>query len=288
MAGALVASQRFDEAEEALDAADRLAGARLQEAGKLALWSAWKRGLLLQGRMDLPEAEPVLQRAAQLRATLLPEDQMLASRIELALADVYQRQGKFTEVVARMRAALADPDLRGEELRNDYRVLLAKMLAFQNKGADTIAEAVSLAQAAATSTERLRGPDAKLTLARHAEVARAHARGGDCASALEVYRRIWELWVPRHGLVDNRILTYGDALAGREIACGDRQAGLALRQQVFDLKLEQFSDDPLTHSGRYSMARAGSRRAYRDAAQMLDVIDPVKMAAGSSSPAAKH
>ena len=27
---------------------------------------------------------------------------------------------------------------------------------------------------------------------------------------------------------------------------------------------------------------------YRDAAQMLDVIDPVKMAAGSSSPAAKH
>lgn len=289
LAGALVAAGRHREAEVELDAADRHAGIRPEDTGKVALWAAWKRGLLLQARMELPEAEATLQRAARLRAAVLPQDQVLAARIELALADVYQRQGKFTEVVARMRAALADPELQGEELRNDYRVLLARMLSFQNKGPDTIAEAVALASEAAESTARLRGADARLTLSRRAEVARAHARGGDCASALDAYRHVWERWVPRHGLLDQRILLYGSALAGREIACGDREAGRALQQRIFALRLEHFPDDPLTHAGRYSMARQWiAEGRYADAAGMLDRIDPVKMAAGMSSPAAAH
>lgn len=289
LAAAMIAAGRFDEAEAELDAADGLAGDRLSIAGRLALWSAWKRGRLQQARMELDGAQARLERALALQAEVAPGDQVLGARITLALADVYQRQGRFTEVVARVRAALADPQLRGEELRNDYRVLLSKMLAFQNAGAETIAEAVALAREAAASTARLRGEDALLTLARRAEVARALSRGGDCVAALAEYRDIWARAEARHGLLDRAVLSWGSALAGREVACGDRARGEALRAQVFDLRLRHFPDDPLTHAGRYQAATAWiAEGRTREASRLLDGIDAAKMAAGMSSPAAAH
>ncbi len=285
----LIAADGFDEAGGLLDAADKLAGARLGEQGKLAFWSSWTRGKLFQARMKVDEAEVELRRAAQLHNVVFPEQQAKRARIRLALADVYQRQGKFTEVVALMREALADPDLESEELRNSYKANLAKMLSFKKSSPESLSEALALAKEAADSTARMLGPDAQLTLIRYSEVGRAHARAGDCKEALEVYRRIWKLGVGRYGLSNRNNLLHGSQLASTETKCGEKQVGIQLQGQLLDSMEKFFPEDPYTDSLRY---QAGTRmvndRNYKEALAVLDRIDAAHMAAVMSSPSAKY
>ena len=285
----LIAADEFDEAGELLGAADKLAGSRLGEQGKLAFWSSWTRGKLFQARMKVDEAEIELRRAAQLHDAVFPEQQAKRARIRLALADVYQRQGKFTEVVALMREALSDPDLESEELRNSYKTNLAKMLSFKKNSPESLSEALALAKEAADSTARMQGPDAQLTLIRYSEVGRAHARAGDCKEALEVYRRIWGLGVGRYGLSNRNNLLHGSQLASMEIKCGEKQAGIELQTQLLDNMERFFPEEPYTDSLRYQVGtRMVNDRNYKEALAVLDRIDAAHMAAVMSSPSARY
>lgn len=289
LARQLAMADAFEEARELLATTDQLAGSRLQAEGELALWSAWSKGTLAGQQLDPDEAERALRKAAELQPKVAPKDAAMARDIRLNLAGTLQRQGKFTEMVAMLRAALAEPALDGEETRNAYRSLLAKILTFQNKDEASLAEALGLAEAAAASTARMQGAEAAATLQRQGEVARVHARAGRCPEALDIYRRMWNVGVRRFGTGDRDILLYGSQLAAMEMRCGDKRAGSALQDQVLQAFESHFPDEPLTQSTRYGMAtRLIGEARYREALRLLDRIDAKKMAAAMSSPAAKH
>src|SRR5690606_20805636 len=285
----LARTEAFADAHEALAATDALAGDRLQADGVLALWSAWSHGTLAGKELEPEESERALQEAARLQPAVAPADMAMAQDIRLGLAEALQRQGKFTEMIAMLRAALDEPTLKSEETRNAYRTTLAKILTLQNKDAASLDEALRLAGAAVASTARTQGAEAPATLKRQGELARVHARAGRCADALAIYRRIWATGSRRYGTGNRDVLLYGSLLASMESRCGDKGAGAALQDQVLHAFESRFPDDPLTDSTRYSIAnRLIGEARYKEALTMLDRIDPVKLAAGNSSPAAKY
>ena len=278
----------YDEAHRVLDEADRLAGVRLQQDGKVALWAAWSRGDLASSELDPEAAEPSLLRAEALLATVEPGRGMVAASIRHSLAEVWQRQGKFTEVIGMLRAALADPTLAGEEVRNLYRSALAKVLTLQRKDDESLAEALALGLEAAESTARMQGEDARATLIRYAEVARTHARSGNCEEALRIYRRVWTAGVGRYGLRSRGNLLNGGLLAGMEYRCGDPDAGAALETQVLATYKEHFPDAALMHAATYTAAvRRIDRERFAEAVTLLASIDAEKLAASMSSPGAR-
>lgn len=279
----------FDEAHATLADTDRIAGQRLNEDGWLALWAVWTRGELLYQELKLDDAELALQRALVLQGKVAPDRQVIASNIRMSLIDVWQRQGKFTDVIALLREVLADPALVSEEARNSYRHVLAKVLRMQNKQPGALEEALAMAEAAAESTARMQGADAQAALQRRAEVAAIHSRSGNCEKAVEIYREVWAAGVRRHGFKKRALLVNGLNLATTELRCGERQAGVQLQLQVLDALEANFPHDAFIDSTRYNMVlRLIDEKQYRDASGVLEHIDASKMAAAMSSPAAAH
>lgn len=274
----------FDEALKRLDAADKLAGTRLQQGGKLALWAAWSRGTYYNWNNDQEKAELFLRRAESLLPQAEPNEQAMASRISLVLADVYQRQGKSQKVIDLIRAKLADPSVSSESLRNGYRNTMAEALSQQRK----FAEALVFAKAAATSSEKLLGADAHATLVAYQTVARMQLKTEGCPKALETQRRTWALEVRRYGMINRNTLLDGDYLASSEIKCGNKPAGQVLKDQIFAAMEKNFPDDGFTQGVRYYRARALiEKKRYQDALTLLNRIDVVKLASVGSSPSAK-
>ena len=280
--------EEYEAAHQVLDETDRLAGKRLEQEGRLALWAAWSRGALAASELDPAEAEPPLLRAQALLASVETGRESVATSIKLLLAGVWQRQGKFTEVIEMLREALADPGLGGEEVRNTYRSTLAKVLTLQRKDDASMAEALALGLEAAESTERMQGKDAHATLIRYAEVARTHARSGNCDQALGIYRRVWTTGVARYGLRSQQNLANGGLLAGMEYRCGDPDAGAALERQVLAAYEEHFPDAALRHAATFTAAvRRIDRERFAEADALLAGIDAKKLAASTSSPGAR-
>ena len=282
----LVNANKFDEALSILDDADRLAGARIKGQNKLSMLSAWSRGTYYQKQYKVDEAEPLLRHAEQLQATVSPNDQLLGGRLRLALADIHQRRGNFTEVIAMMRNALSDPLVTSEALKDSYRYQLAKMLLFQRK----LDEALPLSEMTAASTEKLYGVGSRMALVRYSQVASIHSAMEHCDKALEMKRRLWDQGVRKYGESDQDVMYVGSSLAGNEFKCGNKELGIALKKQIIDTQVRRFGEDyPEAHSGRFFLAgMLKKEKLYREALRVLEAIDPEKLAVSTSSPAAAH
>lgn len=277
--------EEFKEADSLLEATDKLAGARLNGNGELALLAAWSRGTLLSNKMALEEAEPVLLRAVELLAVATREQEMVKDRVRLSLADIYQRQGKAQQVIDLMRAALADRNQTSEVVKGGYRNTLAQALFLQGKAE----EALVIARQAAEATEKILGADARATLVRYQTVARMHTKLKQCEQALSIWRRIWDLGVKRYGMTDRVTLMNGEYLAGAEQKCGDKAVGEQLQETVFANQQKYLPDDPHSHSARYYRAGRFKREGkFREALALLDGIDVEKVGAANSSPGARY
>lgn len=286
LARELVKANKYDEALAVLDDADRLAGARLNGENKIALAAAWSRGAYYQQQYKVDESEPLLRRAEQLQARISPNDQLLAGRLRAALADIHQRRGNFTEVIAIMRTALSDPQVTSQAMKDSYRFQLAKMLMFQRK----LDEALPLSEMTAASADKLYGPGSRVALVRYNQVASIHSNMGHCDKALAIQRRLWNQGVRRYGELDQDVMYVGSSLAGKEYKCGNKDVALDLRRRIIDAQVRRFGEDYAeVHSGRFFLAEMLKKeKLYREALRVLEAIDPKKLAVVTSSPAAAH
>jgi len=284
LARQLAETGSFDESLKQLDAADALAGTRLQERGEVALQAAWNRGRYYDLHAEIAKAAPQLQRAEKLLTKETPDEQAIAGRIRLTLADIYERQGQSQDTINLLHTALSDPDLADENLRNGYRYIMAQALGLQRK----YAQAVVFVQEGATSSEKLLGADAQRTLTEYQLLARMQFASGDCTKALETRRRIWKLGLQRYGLNNRITLLTGSSLADNEIKCGDKPSGEALKDEVYASQEKYFPNDPLTNSARFYHARyLQATGKYREAIALLDRVDAAKLGASNSSPGEK-
>lgn len=278
------------EAESELRATDTLAGARLSEDGELALASSVAHGILDFQQLRIEPALEAWREADRLQRELHPEDAQLAVVIRHNLADSVLRQGKPEEAAVMLREVLADPLLDparvGASRVASLRVILARAL--RNLG--RYDEALPVAQAAASVTEKLSGPDDYQTLVQLSLVASIHDQAGHCPEALAILRTVRARMAARYGEERHATLVESGNLGMQEYACGDREAGLRLIGHAESgLRRLYGEDDVAAHSFRYSLARAlTEQRRWREALEMSEGLDVKALAAGDSKPGWEH
>lgn len=264
---------------------DRDAGTQLNADSKVAFWSAYTHGQIHAHQQNLPEAEKALNRADRLRKKWFADNWVYRHTIALMLGDVDQRQGKFTEVIARFKDDLDDPDLKSEEMRNIYRVNIAKLLRMQGK----IDEAMPYARAAVESSEKILGTNAPATLVRRSELSVLLSRAGRCPEALAMDRESYERALKHIGEKSRSTITLQYTLSRRELGCGDAKRALTLVHTAMNNSVKYFPESPESNSYRYYFAndleQAGRNR---EALEQLQRVNAEKLATSSSSPAAAH
>lgn len=154
----LVQTNRLDEAAKRLEAADRLAGSRLNESTHLAFQAHWTRAGYYKLRMNAADAAREYVAADGIRAAIDPDNDMLLLRLRDALSWCYVRQGRNEDAERVLRDLMTSQyppqrvgPLYWAQARIDYGVALKSL------GKDDDAERVMSA-----ALEELReslGPD---------------------------------------------------------------------------------------------------------------------------------
>lgn len=284
-------SESFAEAARQLEEADRLAGKRrLDGENEVALYAAIARGQLHFQQLQIEPSLAAHRRADVLQRALRPDDASMAALIRSNIADGLLRSDKAEEAIPLLRNLLADPLLRperiGESTVAGYRVMLARAL--RNLG--RYAEALPIAEAAATTTERILSPDDYTTLVQMSLVASIHDYAGDCAKALPIARTVRERMAKRYGEERQATLIETGNLGFKEYDCGDRPAGLAyLRQAESGLRRHFGEDNVAAHSFRYALAgHLATEGQYKEALEMVDGLSVPALTAGDSTPGWEH
>ena len=181
---------------------------------------------------------------------------------------------------------MLDPKRIGESTVAGYRVMLARAL--RNLG--RYAEALPIAEAAATTTERILGPDDYTTLVHMSLVASIHDYAGECAKALPIARTVRERMAKRYGEERQATLIETGNLGFKEYDCGNRTAGLAyLRQAESGLRQHFGEDNVAAHSFRYTLAgHLATEGQYQEALEMVDGLSVPALTAGDSTPGWEH
>ncbi|MFC3716919.1 winged helix-turn-helix domain-containing protein [Luteimonas soli] len=283
-------AESFAEAGRELEATDRLAGNRLHGENEVALYAAIARG---QFHFQQLQVEPALEdhlRAEPLQRKLRPDDANMAALVRGAIADGMLRLGRTEEAITRLQAILSDPLLDaahvGESTVAGHRIMLARAL----RGLGRYREALPLAQAAATTSERVLGADDYSTLVQLSIVASIHDAAGDCASALPIARTVRSRMAARYGAQRQATLVETGNLGFIEYDCGDREAGLDyLRQAERELRERYGAGNVAAHSFRFGLAKALVEQAgYPEALEMVDGLDVAALTAGDSTPGWEH
>ena len=283
--------ESFAEGTRQLEEADRLAGKmRLQGENEVALYAAIARGQLHFQQLQIEPSLVAHRRADALQRTLRPDDASMAALIRSNIADGLLRTDKAEEAIPLLQRLLADPLLDpkriGESTVAGYRVMLARAL--RNLG--RYAEALPIAEAAATTTERILGPDDYTTLVHMSLVASIHDYAGECAKALPIARTVRERMAKRYGEERQATLIETGNLGFKEYDCGNRTAGLAyLRQAESGLRQHFGEDNVAAHSFRYTLAgHLATEGQYQEALEMVDGLSVPALTAGDSTPGWEH
>ena len=283
--------ESFAEGTRQLEEADRLAGKmRLQGENEVALYAAIARGQLHFQQLQIEPSLVAHRRADALQRTLRPDDASMAALIRSNIADGLLRTDKAEEAIPLLQRLLADPLLDpkriGESTVAGYRVMLARAL--RNLG--RYAEALTIAEAAATTTERILGPDDYTTLVHMSLVASIHDYAGECAKALPIARTVRERMAKRYGEERQATLIETGNLGFKEYDCGNRTAGLAyLRQAESGLRQHFGEDNVAAHSFRYTLAgHLATEGQYQEALEMVDGLSVPALTAGDSTPGWEH
>lgn len=280
----------FAKADKVLAEADRLAGDRLRGANELALRAAIGRG---QYHYQLLEIEPALaanRRADALQRKLRPDDTYMASLIRQAIADCLMRLGKHSEAIVLLQAMLSDPLLDatriGETSIAGIRMHLAR--AFRHLG--RYREALPLAQAAVTATERILGPDQYTTLINMSTLYSIHDELGNCTKALPIAREVRRRMAARFGEHKVATLIETGNLGFVEIECGDREAGLDyLRQADSNLRRLYGEDNAAAQAFRFGLVDALTDDGrYSEALEVIDGLDASALLASDPRPGWQH
>ncbi|WP_176693234.1 protein kinase domain-containing protein [Arenimonas terrae] len=276
----------FAEARSLLDEADRLAGARLAEDGEIALHAAIARGQYHFQRLEIEPSLEAHRRADPLQRRLHPDEAPMAALIRSSIADAMLRLGRTEEAEQLLRTLLSDPLLAperiGESTVAGYRIMLARAL----RSLGRYDEALPLAEAAASTSERILGPDNYTTLVQMSVIASIHDYAGDCAKALPIARTVRERMAKRYGENRQATLIETGNLGFKEYDCGDRETGLAwLGKAESGLRRHFGEDNVAAHSFRYALARAlTEQRRYAEALAMVDGLNVAALTAGDATP----
>ena len=154
----LVQTNRLDEAQRRLNAADHLAGARLTQDSHLAFQAHWTRAGYYKLRMSVLDAAREYSAADRIRARIDPDNDTLLLRLRDALSWCYVRQGRNEEAERVLRDLMTpkySPQRVGPlfwaQARIDYGIALKSL------GRDEDAEHVM--SAALTELRESLGPD---------------------------------------------------------------------------------------------------------------------------------
>lgn len=291
LVNALSYAQEYAQAGQLLQEADTLAGARLDEATKLAYAAARARAIFHVQHQDIPAAETALLRLDALQRQVYPEDALRAATVRINVSDVMLRQGKAAEVAALLEPTLADPFFAVEAIGDTYLSALRLNLARALRNLGRYDQALPLAQAAAEATEKVNGPDHYQTLVQKSAVARIQELLGDCAGGLQTMR------IVRKGMVDNygadKQATWVETgnLARLEHACGDGEAAVSLlRTTVAELQKHNGGTRNVhAQVFRYTLATMlGENGDFAQALELIDGLEPELLTAGDSRPGWEH
>ena len=283
--------ESFAEGTRQLEEADRLAGkTRLQGENEVALYAAIARGQLHFQQLQIEPSLVAHRRADLLQRALRPDDASMAALIRSNIADGLLRSDRADEAIPLLQNLLADPLLDpkriGESTVAGYRVMLARAL--RNLG--RYSEALPIAETAATTTERILGPDDYTTLVQMSLVASIHDYAGDCAKALPIARTVRERMAKRYGEERQATLIETGNLGFKEYDCGDRAAGLAyLRRAESGLRRHFGEDNVAAHSFRYALAgHLVTEGQYTEALELVEGLSVPALTAGDSTPGWGH
>jgi non-specific serine/threonine protein kinase len=249
--------QSFAEAAVLLQETDRLAGARLLHADPLALQAALERGIYHLSRMQAGSALSALQRADLLQRRLAPDDAGTAALIRTNIADALRRSGKPAQALDWIHTAQADPLLSPERIGRVSVALMQWVAAHALNDLGRHSEALPMARAAVATSRKFLGPDDYLTLTQLSLVAEIQSASSNCTAALPLARDVSQRMLRRFGEAMQASLVEIGNLGRKEIACGDRQAGVEHLQRAIDALHQHFGrKNPAAQGFGMSLAEA--------------------------------
>jgi eukaryotic-like serine/threonine-protein kinase len=275
----------FTTAEALLEAADELAGARLDDDGEIAYRAAVARAHYHFQRLQIPDARVALETADRLQRHLHPEDAHAAAWIRGTLGDALLRSGEPEAAEASARALLADPMLTPERVGRGVIAAQRSVLARALRNQGRYAEALGLAKSAAQDYEEIHGERAYLTIITWSLVASILDADDQCDAALPVARDVDARMQAAFGERNQAALIERGNLGFKELSCGDRGRGLELLAAAESGLRRHFGEQNIAaHSFRYALASelSGEGR-HAEALALLDAVDPDAMTAAESS-----
>ncbi|HEX2838550.1 MAG TPA: protein kinase [Phycisphaerales bacterium] len=175
----------FDQAQAQIDAGDALA---VRLYGDVSVEHSLVLSVLCeyyQSRSMITEALPVAQRSLDIRAALLPPDDILVARAEYALGRLQVSAGKYSEGLPRIRTALGIMEKHGGVDAITYASELASTLRRTRKAEDA-KEADALLESTLQRARALGPKGGAVTSAVLLNVASLHERRGDPKKSKEM------------------------------------------------------------------------------------------------------
>ncbi|MGB3393709.1 MAG: winged helix-turn-helix domain-containing protein [Stenotrophomonas sp.] len=263
-------STNYSEAGALLAEADAKADARLQQESELALDAAFARGIFHHQQLQIEQALPAWVKADALQRQLSPKDAQRAIIIRENLADALRRSGEIDKSIALMQAMLADPLLDVKEIGESHIASIQMNLARALRNQGKYSQALPLAEAAATTSGKIFGPDNYQTLVQRSTVASIHDMADNCPAAVPIQRDVMQRMSARYGEEIQATLVEIGNLGMMEYNCGDRSAGITLlRKAERNLSKRFGNDNAAAQAFRMSLAEILIEQGKRDEARRL-------------------
>jgi len=265
-----VQTNRLDEARTLLDAADRLAGARLGENSALAFKAHWTRAGLFKLRMAPDKALAQYQAADRVRAAIAPADDSMLLRLRDALSWCYARLNRNEEAARVLRDLLTPvytPERVGPVFWAQARVDYATALKADGKSAE--AER-ALAEALAEIRTSL-GPTHFFVAVVQNELGDLYSREAQWSRAVESLLEAYSVLRLRSGEHGQATLIVAANLGIVELRTGQTLQAIDTLSRAHDDLVRQLGlKSPQAESTAFYLSRAlSSSGRYREAGELM-------------------